>query len=329
LLVVSSCAEESATNLIPNQTDIYAVTGNKITVNSIAQNFKGVNVMDTFGIGDHSLMNAWNVKIVREFIGNLKEQPIIGSAILTSTNVWLHSLQDVVDENRANHIITILCPFGWVDNSGNQILFSGLNPSEEVFYDQYKLKMREIALNFKNQQDVWIEVWNEPYHWNNENNYNHNLWINDQLDMVANLRAVSGFDNIILVPGNEQGQSEDVILTKGNELLAVNYNILFDLHAYEKWLIGTTKNSIVERINQLNTHNFAIIFGEIGVINSSGLMDVTPFLSAINETNNCGVLAWLWEFDSNDQNALLTETGQINNNNNNNWGANYYEFLMN
>lgn len=314
--------------MVIEQNISYSINGNEILVNSIPKNFKGVNAMNTFGIGDHSLMVKWNVKIVREFIGNLKEQPINGTPIRSSTNDWLHSLQEIVNENRANNIITILCPFGWVDDSLNQILFTGLNPSEQIFYKGYKLKMQQIAENFKNQPDVWIEVWNEPYHWNNENNYSHNLWLNDQLDMVANLRAVEGFTNIILVPGNEQGQSEAVILEKGNELLAKNYNILFDLHAYEKWLIGTTETSIVERINKLNELEFAILFGEVGVINSSGLMDVNPFLSAIKETDS-SVLAWLWNLNGDDQNSLLTKTGAPNNKNNNSWGSTFQSFLLN
>lgn len=307
---------------------LYSIKGSKILANAVPQNFKGVNVMNSFGIGDHSLMVNWNVKIVREFIGNLKEQPINGSPIPSSTNVWLHSLQDIVDENRANNLITILCPFGWVDDSLNQILFTGLNPTEQVFYGDYKLKMKQIAENFKNQPDVWIEVWNEPYHWNNENNYNHNLWLNDQLDMVKNLREVNGFTNIILVPGNEQGQSETAIIEKGKELLAKNHNILFDLHAYEKWLIGTTESSIADRVNKLNNLDFAIIFGEVGVINSSGLMDVNPFLDAMNKTNT-SVLAWLWNLNENDQNSLLTKEGIANNKNNNNWGSTYLSFLGN
>lgn len=314
--------------MINNQNSTYSIKGSEILVNSNPQNFKGVNGMNSFGIGDHSLMVNWNVKIVREFIGNLKEQPINGSPMRSSNNEWLHSLQDIVDENRANNLITILCPFGWVDDSLNQILFTGLNPSEQFFYEDYKLKMKKIAENFKNQPDVWIEVWNEPYHWNNENNYSHDIWIQDQLDMVKNLREVEGFTNIILVPGNEQGQSEASILEKGNELLSKNYNILFDLHAYEKWLIGTTKNSIIERINALNNLGVSIIFSEVGVINSSELMNVHPFLEATNQTNS-SVLAWLWNLNENDQNSLLTKEGNANNKNNNNWGSTYQSFLSN
>ena len=57
--------------------------------------------------------------------------------------------------------------------------------------------MKTIAEHFKNQPDVWIEVWNEPYHWNNENEYTNDLWLKDMKDMVDNLRWVEGFQNII------------------------------------------------------------------------------------------------------------------------------------
>lgn len=58
--------------------------------------------------------------------------------------------------------------------------------------------------------------------------------------MVDNLRSVEGFNNIIVVPGNEQEQSEVAILEQGNNSLPNRKNIVFDIHAYEKWLINST-----------------------------------------------------------------------------------------
>lgn len=89
----------------------------------------------------------------------------------------MHPLQQIVDSHRAHGRITILCPFGWVNDQGEQVLFSGLNPKEQAFFEAYKLKMKALAEHFKNQPDVWIEVWNEPFHWNNENNYSDKLWL--------------------------------------------------------------------------------------------------------------------------------------------------------
>lgn len=305
----------------------YAIEGNAVTYNSTPLQLKGVNTLQTFGLDTSTALNNWNVTIVREFIGNLREQPITGSAIQGADDKWLHPLDQVVAENRKKNIITILCPFGWVNEDGSSFLFTGLNPSEENIYDAYKIKLKAIAEAFKGQHDVWIELWNEPYHWNNENNYTHELWLTDQQDMVANLRNVVGFDNIIVVPGNEQGQSEDAILAKGELLLQNNTNILFDLHAYEKWLKNSTEDEITTRINTLQEQNFAISFGEVGVINVDDLMDPLPFLNAVEATKT-STLAWVWNKNSEDQNALRADDGAANNNNNNNWGSTFSAFLQ-
>jgi len=307
----------------------YQIEDAKLLKNNETVFYKGVNTMQTYGLVNPDLMNEWNIEIIREFIGNLREQPIDGAAIKASDNVWYHPLQKIVDQNRANNKITILCPFGWVNNTGQRTLLTGLFPSAQPFYEGYKLKMKQIAEHFKNQPDVWIEVWNEPYHWNNENGYSHELWLRDMKDMVDNLRWVEGFQNIILVPGNEQGQSENAIIANGNELLEGRYNLLFDLHAYEKWLLNTNEEDLVTKIENLKNKNFAFIIGEVGVQNVGEVMPVQHFLNAASISEVC-VLAWVWNQNSNDNNSLLTNDGLPNSNASNNyWGAKYKDFLSN
>lgn len=305
----------------------YAISGADVLYNNAVVCYKGVNAMQSFGLTDPELMEAWNIKIVREFIGNLREQPIDGYPVLGSDGAWYHPIQDIVNQNRLHGIITIICPFGWVNHNGEHTLFTGLNPSEQDFYGEYKTKMKQIAEHFKDQADVWIEVWNEPYHWNNENNYTHNLWLFDMTDMVNNLREVKAFNNIIVIPGNEQGQSEASVLAKGKLLLNNNFNLLFDLHAYEKWLNNTTESQIASRLNTLKNKNIPFIIGEVGVQNVEGIMPVQSFLNA---AENCNVttLAWLWNKNSSDNNALLTNDGLPNASiDNNYWGLKYKTFL--
>ena len=318
-------------NTLPSLPEVYdssfRIENSSLLKDGSKVNYKGVNALQTFGLVDPEVMNAWNVEIVREFIGNLREQPIEGEAIQGSDEVWYHSLQAVVDRNRSHNRITILCPFGWVFPDGNQVLLTGLNPSEQDFYEAYKSKMKQIAEHFKDQPDVWIEVWNEPYHWENLNNYTHNLWLSDMKDMVDNLREVDGFQNIILVPGNEQGQSEEVIHEKGNELLEERYNLLFDVHAYKKWLVDTSKDQVKSRIQALNDKGFSIIFGEIGVQNVEVVMPFEHFLEAVKETNTT-TLAWLWSKTSSYNNSLMDDNGNPNSHENNNfWGSTFKDFL--
>ncbi|MGY6523099.1 MAG: cellulase family glycosylhydrolase [Mongoliitalea sp.] len=335
-IVVSSCNKEdkdpSGRSEIPPIPDLsqleFRIDGHQIFRNSFPVVYQGVNAMQTFGLTDPSPMNEWGIKIVREFIGNLREQPIDGFPIQGSDGVWYHPLQTIVNQNRANQKITILCPFGWVNDQGNQTLLTGLNPSSQDFFHDYQTKMKLIAEHFKNQPDVWIEVWNEPYHWNNENRYSHELWLKDMSDMVDNLRRVNGFYNIILVPGNEQGQSESAILEKGKQLLKNRYNILFDIHAYEKWLENSDSNKIQERLAELQNMGFAFIIGEVGVLNIGSIMPVDHFLEAA-AASQVGVLAWLWNRNSQYPNALLTDEGEPNADQNNNyWGTKFKNFLQ-
>jgi mannan endo-1,4-beta-mannosidase len=284
--------------------------------------------MHVFGLGnDYSVTANWNVKIMREFIGNLRQSPIAGQwAIQDVKGSWLHPLQSIVNLNRANGIITVFCPFGWIDTAGITTEFTGKNPRQQSFYSDYKNRMQLIAQQFKNQPDVWIEVWNEPYRWDNSNGYNHSLWLSDMIDMVGNLRDVAGFNNIIVVPGNGQGQLEDAILSEGSNLLKRFSNIVFDLHAYEKWMIGTTESSITARLQALLNMKFALMFGECGVINSSGLMSYSAFLSSVKQLL-IPTMAWLWKYSTTDQNALLASASAPNDNNNNNWGTGYKTFM--
>lgn len=312
-----------------NTSNSFKIQGAQILLNGNPVHFKGVNALQAFGLTDAALMNEWNIEIVREFIGNLREQPIEGDAILASDGVWYHSLKKIVEQNRANKKITILCPFGWVNDSGQHTLFTGLNPSSQEFFEAYKAKMKSIATYFKSQSDVWIEVWNEPYHWNNENGYDHDLWYADMTEMVANLRAVEGFTNIIVVPGNEQGQAETVLLEKAAQFSSENNNVIYDLHAYEKWLENSDQNSIVNRIQRLTAARIPILFGEVGIQNVGDVMPVQHFLSAVNYTQ-ITTMAWLWNQNSEDNSALLNDIGQPNNTDQNNfWGSTFRTFLDN
>ena len=305
----------------------FHVEGGSLHYQGLPVTYKGVNAMQTFGLVDQTKMTEWKVEIVREFIGNLREQPIQGAALQASDGKWYHSLQKIVDQNRAHKRITIFCPFGWVDEAGKHTLFTGLNPSAQSFYPAYRSKMQAIAEQFKNQPDVWLEVWNEPYSWNNQQGYTHALWLKDMADMVDNLRRVQGFQNIILVPGNEQGQSEAAVMAKGAELLDGRYNLLFDLHAYEKWLQNTSEAQLVSRLQALKKANFAVVIGEVGVFNAGNNLDPSAFLAAVKQTD-VSVMGWLWNKDTSYKNALLTNEGLPNATAENAyWGKRFQDFL--
>ncbi len=136
------------------------MSGNKILQNGVPKSYRGANTMNVFGSNSGGT-DADNMDMVRVFVGNLKEQPIIGNTIHASTGSWLHPLQYVVNDNRAHGKVSIICPFSW-DGTG-ATKFTGVYPPWQSYYSDYKAQMRSIASQFKNQPDVWIEVWNEPY----------------------------------------------------------------------------------------------------------------------------------------------------------------------
>ncbi|MEX8494623.1 cellulase family glycosylhydrolase [Sphaerotilus sp.] len=305
--------------------DTYTVSGTQILHNGNPQTFRGANAMHVFG-GSPTEMANWNVDIVRVFIGAMRDTPLTGGPVQVGTS-WLRSVQALIDANRAAGKVTILCPFGWDGTAGS--MFTGMTPSAQYFYGAYKTKMRDWAMLVKNQPDVWLEVWNEPYWWNNGNGYSDALWLSDMKTMVDNIRS-TGATNIVVVPGNRQGQGEDVLLTQGRNLLAGRSNLVFDLHAYERWLEGsgepnTDLASVETRIQSVRGKGLAVLFGEIGPMNAGALMNPATFLKAARR-QNLTTTAWLWKYSSTDKDALLDGAGNPNNNGNNAWGSSVLNF---
>ena len=134
-------------------------------------------------------------------------------------------------------------------------------------------------MQFKNQPDVWIEVWNEPYRYDRADGYTDNIWLSDMNDLVSVARN-AGNTNMLLVPCAEQGQDESVLINKGATFLSGKKNILFDVHAYEKWLLPGNAD-IGTRLGNLKKNNIPVIFGEVAPMNAGVLMDPKPFLDSV------------------------------------------------
>jgi mannan endo-1,4-beta-mannosidase len=314
-LLLSCKKDEIPTPNNPNQE--YSTLGSKILFKTNPIQVIGANAFHTFG-GTSNDMNSWNIDIVREFIGNVKENPLTGSPIQDSNTAYLYSLQSIVDSNRSNHKITILCAFGWDGTNTN--LFTGKSPAQTFWLNDFKIKLKQWAIQFKDQPDVWLEVWNEPYRYDRADGYTDAIWMNDMNELVALIRN-NGNNNIILVPCAEQGQDESVLLHKGASFLANKTNIVFDIHAYENWLLDNT-NSISNRLELMKQQNLPILFGETAPMNAGVLMNPQPFLDLIYN-RGLSVCAWVWKQDENDTDALLTSAGLPNNKNNNNWGTTF------
>lgn len=315
LLIMNACKKKDTT--AADFYEPFSIQNSTIYQFNTPVQLIGTNAFHVFAPGS-SDMNAWNIDIVREFAGNIKETPLTGNAVLDANGAYLHPLQKVVDSNRLNKRITILCAFGWDGTAAN--MFTGKRPAQTAWWADFKIKLQQWALQFKDQPDVWLEVWNEPYRYDRTDGYTDDIWMSDMNELVNIIRNV-GNNNVILVPCAEQGQDESVLINKGNAFLADKKNILFDIHAYEKWLL-TTGAAIDDRLTQLKLKNLPFIFGETAPLNAGVLMDPQPFLNAVY-AKGISVCAWVWKYDGNDTDALLNQSGLPNNNNNNNWGTLY------
>jgi mannan endo-1,4-beta-mannosidase len=132
--------------------------------------------------------------------------------------------------------------------------------------------------------------------------------------------------SIILIPCAEQGQDESVLINVGSSFLNGKTNVLFDIHAYEKWLLESEGN-MSQRLSALENKNLPIFFGEIAPVNSGVLMNPNPLLDLLSDSG-ISLAAWLWKYDEDDQDALLTKDGNPNNVNNNNWGSSYRSLAL-
>ena len=312
-----SNVDESLQINAPVFTDQYTISGSKIYKYNTPVHLIGANAFHIFSAGSSDMKN-WNIDIAREFVGNVKEVPLSGNPVQSINGQYLHSLQAIIDSNRKDNRITILCAFGWDGTSATE--YTGKRPSQTLWWQNHKIKLQQWAAYFKNQKDVWIEVWNEPYRYDRADGYTDDIWMNDMNEMVAVIRN-AGNENVIIVPCAEQGQDETVLINKGALFLNSKKNILFDVHAYEKWLLVSNAN-MGSRLQNLKTNNLPVIFGETAPLNAGVLMNTKPFLDSIYNLG-FSVTAWVWKYSSNDKDALLDDNGLPNNNGNNNWGSTF------
>jgi mannan endo-1,4-beta-mannosidase len=321
-LLLLSCNKDPENAGLPVYIDKYSIIGNKIYNSNNPVQLMGANAFHVFAAGSRD-MNSWHIDIAREFVGNVKQVPLAGNVLQDANGAYLHSLQAIVDSNRINNRITILCPFQWDGLSATD--FTGKMPALTYWWNDFKIKLQQWALHFKDQPDVWLEVWNEPYRFDRADGYTDDTWMSNMNELVSIIRN-AGNKNVIVVPCAEQGQDESVLLNKAVEFLKNKTNILFDIHAYEKWLLAPAV-TISSRLQQLKQLNIPVIFGETAPMNAGVLMNPNTFLDSVYN-RGISVIGWVWKYDGNDTDALLNAQGLPNNNNNNNWGDLYKSFCI-
>jgi len=305
-----------------NPSTVYSTSDYKILHQNQPIQLIGADAFHSFAAGGWDT-KAWKLDIIREFIGDMRQNPIQGGPIKDSLGSYLYSLQTIVDSNRSHGQITILCPFGW--DGSPKTVFSGAFPSTSSWWAGYKTQMIAWANQFKDQPDVWMEVWNEPYRYDRADGYTDAIWVQDMNTMVSLIRGTGNY-NMVLVPCAEQGQDESVLNTMGSSFLKGKNNILFDIHAYEKWLLVSNTN-FGSRLSTLQKNHLPVFFGEIGPLNAGVLMNPSPFLDSVYQ-KGISISAWVWKYSNTDMDALLTTSGLPNNTGNNNWGASFFNLAI-
>jgi mannan endo-1,4-beta-mannosidase len=106
------------------------------------------------------------------------------------------------------------------------VLLAGMDKTTEFtgksrqtsWWTDYKTKLALWATQFKDQEDVWIEVWNEPYRFIRADGFTDTVWMSDMSELVTTVRS-TGNTNILLIPCAEQGQDESILINKGADFL--------------------------------------------------------------------------------------------------------------
>jgi mannan endo-1,4-beta-mannosidase len=273
-------------NLIINAVaqDNYSIKDSLILKNGVQWEFNGTDNMAVFGLPyDYSAQVNQGMDIVRECI-DLK--------ITSDAN-----LESLVSNARSKNLVIILAGM-WYDNDAFstgttpypdcQLL--GVNPQEDLRWNAVMTRWQEIAnLPFiKNNSDVWLNLWNEPYYWDGSHGYTDDMWEADAKAMIDSIRN-TGASNIIVIEGSHTGQGHEVIVNRGKNVRQGQTNILFDIHAYNaKWNIS--KTNIQSRFQQIRNAGNAFIVGEFA---NNGDEVWQPVIDACR-AEKVSLLAWLW-----------------------------------
>ncbi len=304
----------------------HTISGTKILKDGVPTQWRGVNVPNMTG-PQSSSMAGWGIDIVREYITDVNNVPTGDTAIQDpSTGQWIHGLRKIVNDNRLNGKVTILCPFAWNLDGGWEEEYCGKTPRDRWFFTQHVDRLRAWAWEFRNDSDVWISLWNEPY---GGNAGDADAWLTDSAEMIDAIRGQSN-PNIIVVPVANWAQDETVLFSKGNTLKSGRSNLLFDIHCYAGWNDWQTQTDVQNRFQAVKNAGFAAMVGEVGSVigywnNQWQVRDVAKILNAAANTGmTC--LAWHWK-NSNELDSLRMN-GQPNNTNNFNFGSTVRNYCL-
>lgn len=289
----------------------YTVAGTNIIENG---NTKwvggGADIFDQYGLTNSS---GNGIKAVREVVDFFSNCPL-GTSGATIDGYNLQGLQAVVNNNRSQGYVTILCVFGW-DSTTTQV--DGTYPeSYSWFYNNgnmssslYAQRLAALASQFAGQSDVWIDPWNEPY----DDNVSAAEWETDMSVMYHAVRG-AGNNNIMLLPC-PNWDSDETYYENNMGFVKSMTNIVGTVHIYSGWDWDTEAN-IQARIQTLLNDGCPLLVGEIGP-DSYQSDPIRGIEATIAE--HVPTLAWCWNSNDGDQ---LQNGGTFTS-----WGSEWFGYI--
>ena len=271
-------------NAYLNAQNIFSVDSNWILKNGVPWEFVGADNMAVFSLPyNYSPQQSFGMDITRECI----DMKLTGDA----------DLQSIVTSAENSGQVLILAGF-WYDSdafSGGTTAYPGCqllgsNPQSDTRWSAIMNRWKQIAnLSFiKNNTNVWINPWNEPYAWDGSNGYTNDMWENDANAMIDSIRS-TGANNIVVIEGSNMGQGDSVIIERGQNVRQGRSNIIFDIHAYNsKWNIAAEEIKL--RFQAIHNTGNAFIIGEFA---NNGDEVWQPIMDACR-AEKVSLLAWLW-----------------------------------
>jgi mannan endo-1,4-beta-mannosidase len=160
---------------------------------------------------------------------------------------------------------------------------------------------QDMAQEFGDNPYVWFDLHNEP----GNSTSNSQQWVNYHRELIDIIRA-EGANNVIIVEGETWGQDylTQTITNHADAVIAGNENILFSIHAYDRW----NGRDIGAYFDNLHNQDIPIIVGEYGSENvGQSTLDASNRMMTAAQQREIGRIVWNAKGD--DLNDLTTGTG--------------------
>jgi mannan endo-1,4-beta-mannosidase len=153
-------------------------------------------------------------------------------------------------------------------------------------WETLKNYWRDMAQQFKDNSYVWFDLHNEP----GNGTANLQKWVNYHRELIDIIRA-EGANNLIVVEGETWGQDylTQTIPNHASEVMTGNNNILFSIHAYDRW----NGQNIGAYFDSVQSQNIPIIVGEYGSVNvGQSTLDASNRMMTAAQQREIGRIVW-------------------------------------